>query len=81
MRVVLQSDRASHWLVMAAAPLLVFSLKVTLLAADGTRCLPLLHSNMSLHAELLLSSEYTLHLLVHLRREGFCIHFLERCSR
>ena len=48
MRAVLQSDRASHWLVMVVAPLLVFILQVTLLAPDGTRCLILLRTNVSL---------------------------------
>ena len=54
MRAVLQSDRASHSLVMAAAPLLVSIVQVTLLAPDGTRCLILLRTGVSLQTELLL---------------------------
>ena len=49
MRVVLQSERASHWLVMAAAPLLVSGLYVTLLASDGTRCLSLPRTTQGSH--------------------------------
>ena len=73
MRVVLQSDRASDWLVMADAPVGVFILQVMLLASDGSCCLPLVRTNMSLHR----SSVYTLHSLKNIWREVLRGHLLD----
>ena len=67
MRVVLQSDRASHWLAMAAAPVRVFSLYVTLLASDGTRCLILFRADVALQPLLLLHCAYTVDFSLNLR--------------
>ena len=73
MRVLLQSDRASDWLVMADAPVGVFILQVMLLASDGSCCLPLVRTNMSLHR----SSVYTLHSLKNIWREVLRGHLLD----
>ena len=73
MRVVLQSERASHWLVMADAPLNAFILKVTLLAQDGSCCLVLLRTNMSLHR----SRVYQLQSLEIIWREVLRGHLLD----
>ena len=73
MRVVLQSERASHWRVMGATPFFVLILKVTLLAQDGSCCLVLLRTNMSLHR----SRVYQLQSLEIIWREVLRGHFLD----